>query len=148
MPRENVDKEINNYGCDLISFCQSYGMHIVNGRVTGDEKGNITCVANGGPSVVDYILVNTRFYIRISHLEVCVRTESDHFPLLCKLGCAFQNNHVSLAKEAKMPKKAQKVVFIFPRVIKNFRESLMTATQKISWMKYQIYYPGRWIGIL
>ena len=43
MPRENVDKEINNYGRDLISFCQSYGMHIVNGCVTGDERGNITC---------------------------------------------------------------------------------------------------------
>ena len=26
--------------------------------------------------------------------------QSDHFPLLCKLGCAFQNNHVSLAKES------------------------------------------------
>ena len=42
MPRENVDKEINNYGRDLISFCQYYDMHIVNGRVTGDERGNST----------------------------------------------------------------------------------------------------------
>ena len=66
-------------------------VHFVNGRVTGDERGNFTCVANGGRSVLDYTLVNTRFYNRISHLEVCVRTESDHFPLLCKLGCAFQN---------------------------------------------------------
>ena len=57
-------------------------MHVVNGRVTGDEGGNIACVANGGRSVVDYILVNTRFYNRISHLEVCVCIESDHFPLL------------------------------------------------------------------
>ena len=105
MPRENVDKEINNYGRDLISFGQSYDIHIVNGRVTGDERGNITCVANGGRSVVDYILVNTRFYNRVSHLEVCVRTESDHFPLLCQLGCAFQNNHVSLDKEAKKAKE-------------------------------------------
>ena len=111
MPRENVDKEINNYSCDLISFCQSYGMHIVNGRVTGDERGSITCVANGGRSVVDYILVNTKFYNRISHLEVCVRTESDHFPLLCKLGCAFQNNHVFLAKEAKKAKESPKSSF-------------------------------------
>ena len=69
IPKENVDKEINNYGRDLIRFCQSYGMHIVNGHVTGDERGNIMCVANGGQSVVDYILVNTRFYNRISHLE-------------------------------------------------------------------------------
>ena len=108
MPRENVDKEINNYGSDLIGFCQSYGMHTVNRCVTGDERGNITCVANGGQSVVDYTLVNTRLYNWISHLEVCVRTESDHFSLLCKLGCAFQNNHVSLAKEAKKAKESPK----------------------------------------
>ena len=62
MPRENVDKDSNNYGRDLISFCQSYGMHIFNGSATGDERRSITCVANGGRSVVDYILVNTMFY--------------------------------------------------------------------------------------
>ena len=145
MPRENVDKQIDNYGRDLISFCQSYGMHIVNRRVTGDERGNITCVANGGQSVVDYILVNTRFYNRISHLEVCVRTESDHFPLLCKLGCALQNNHVFLAKDAKKAKESPKsgIYKWSSKVMKNFRESLMTATQRISWMKYQSWYPGR-----
>ena len=56
--------------------------------------------------MVDYILVNTRFYNWISHLEVCVCTESDYFPLLCKLGFAFQNNHISLAKEAKESPKS------------------------------------------
>ena len=47
MPRGNVDKKINNYGRDLISFCQSYGMHIVNGRVTGDKRGNIIFLLTG-----------------------------------------------------------------------------------------------------
>ena len=106
-------------------------MHIVNRRVTGDERGNITCVANGGQSVVDYTLVNTRFYNRVSHFEVYVR------PLLCKLGCAFQNNHISLAKEVKKAKESLKVVFIggLPRVMKNFQEIFMAATRRISWMK-------------
>ena len=54
-----MDKEINNFGRDLISFCQSYGMHILNGGVSGDKNGDITCVANGGRSVVDYMLLNT-----------------------------------------------------------------------------------------
>ena len=58
-PRENVDKEINNYARALIRFRQYYGMHIVNERVTGDQRGNIACVANGKRSVLDYILVNT-----------------------------------------------------------------------------------------
>ena len=92
-------------------------MHIVNGRVTGDERGNIRCVANGGRSVVDYILVYTRFYNRVLHFEVCVRTESDHFPLLCKLGCAFQNNHVSSANESPKSK-------VLPSKLDRFRTSI------------------------
>ena len=58
-----MDKEVNNFGCELISFCKSYGMHILNGRVSG----NITGVAKGGRSVVDYMLVNTRLYGFIQH---------------------------------------------------------------------------------
>ena len=80
--------------------------------------------------MVDCILVNTRFYNRVSHFELCVRTESDHFPLLCKLGCAFQNYHLSSAKES--PKSS--VYKWSLRGMKNFQESLMTAARRISWM--------------
>ena len=92
IPRASMDKEVNKFGHDLISFCQSYGMHILNGRVSGDKNGNITCVANGGRSVVDYMLVNTRLYNLIQHFEVIVRIESDHFPVICKVDCAFDEN--------------------------------------------------------
>ena len=37
--RARMDKEVNNFGRDLISFRQSYGMHILNGRVSGDKNG-------------------------------------------------------------------------------------------------------------
>ena len=76
----------------LTSFCQSYGMHILNGRVSGDKNGNITCVANGGRSVIDYMLLNTTLYSFIQHFEVIVRVESDHFPVICKVNCAFNEN--------------------------------------------------------
>ena len=86
----SMDKEVNNFGRDLISFCQSYGMHILNGRVSGNKNGDITCVANGGRSVVDYMLVNTRLCIQ--HFEVIVPVESDHFPMICKVNCAFNES--------------------------------------------------------
>ena len=41
--RASMGNEVNNVGRDLISFCQSYGMHILNGRVSGDKNGNMTC---------------------------------------------------------------------------------------------------------
>ena len=49
-------------------------------------------VANGGRSVVDYMLVNSRLYSFIQHFEVIVRVESDHFPVICKANCAFNES--------------------------------------------------------
>ena len=49
-------------------------------------------MANGGRSVVDYMLVITRLYSFIQHFEVIVRVESDHFPMICKVNCAFDES--------------------------------------------------------
>ena len=87
-----MDKDVNNFGRDLISFCKSYRMHILNGRVSRDKNGDITCVANGGRSVVNYMLVNTRLYSFIQHFEVIVWVESDHFPMICKVNCALKES--------------------------------------------------------
>ena len=53
IPRNSKDKELNNYGRELVSFCRSYGMHMLNGRKEGDREGNFTCIAKGGRSTVD-----------------------------------------------------------------------------------------------
>ena len=49
-------------------------------------------VANGGRSVVDYMLANTRLYSFIQHFEVIVWVESDHFPVICKVNCVFNES--------------------------------------------------------
>ena len=67
-------------------------MHILNGRVSGDKNGHITYVANGGRSVVDHMLVNTRLHSFIQHFEVVVLVESGCSPLICKVNCAFNEN--------------------------------------------------------
>ena len=64
-------------------------MHILNGRIKGDREGNFTCIANGGRSTVDYVLVNTRMYDWIKSFHVITRTESDHFPMTFKIKCNF-----------------------------------------------------------
>ena len=60
VPRNSKDPEQNSFGRELISFCRSYGIHILNGRKEGDIDGKITCISNRGSSVVDYMMVNTR----------------------------------------------------------------------------------------
>ena len=64
-------------------------MHMLNGRKEGDREGNFTCIANGGRSTVDYVLVNTRIYDRINSFHVITRTESDHFPMTFKIKSNF-----------------------------------------------------------
>ena len=85
VPRNSKDPEQNLFGRELITFCRSYGIHILNGRKEGDIDGKITCISNRGRSVVDYMMINTRIYDMVKRFEVLTRTESDHFPLTCEL---------------------------------------------------------------
>ena len=48
LPRNNKDTEKNNYGEELLELCKSYNVHVLNGRLDGDNKGEITCIANDG----------------------------------------------------------------------------------------------------
>ena len=49
-------------------------------------------MANGGHSVLDYMLANTRLYSFIPHFEIIVQVESDHFPVICKVSSAFNES--------------------------------------------------------
>ena len=89
VPRNSEDPEQNSFGRKLITFCRSYGIHVLNGRKQGDTDGKITGISSRGRSVVDYMMVNTRNYDRVKRFEVLTRTESNYFPLTCELDCKF-----------------------------------------------------------
>ena len=38
------------------------------------------------------MLANTRLYSFIQHFEVIVWVESDHFPVICKVNCVFNES--------------------------------------------------------
>ena len=86
MPRENMDKIENSYGRALISLCKNFNIHILNRRKTGDKEGAYTCIAQGGRSVVDYMLANSALFNTITKFEVKKRTESDYFPIIASIG--------------------------------------------------------------
>ncbi|KAK6195700.1 hypothetical protein SNE40_001072 [Patella caerulea] len=68
--RHNLDKEINNYGRQLIDLLKTYGIHLLNGRFPGDREGNYTCFANRGKSAVDYIAISTPLFQYIADFSV------------------------------------------------------------------------------
>ena len=79
------DIEKNNYGDELLELCKNYNVHLLNGRLDGNSKGEITCIANDGANTVDYGIVNTRLFDKINSFEIIQRVESDHFPICCTL---------------------------------------------------------------
>ena len=50
-----------------------------------DAEGEITCVASGGKSVVDYFLCAKHLCDIVTDMHVVNRCESDHFPIVASL---------------------------------------------------------------
>ena len=85
LPRNSKDTEKNNYGEELLELCKNYNVHFMNGRLDGDSKGEITCIANDGASTVDYGIINTKLFDKINSFEIIQRVESYHFLICCTL---------------------------------------------------------------
>jgi hypothetical protein len=75
-------------------------LFILNGRITGDESGECTCFANGGSSLVDYMVASLALFDCATSLVVhkcplfCGKEgDSDHRPLSFNLQLPWQ--HVS-----------------------------------------------------
>ena len=105
--RNNRDKNVNEYGRQLLSFCKSSSFLIMNGR-TGNisNTGDFTCYkTNGGASAVDYLICRQEFTDRILNFSISAKhPDSDHRPLIfevslpkvpkCKLRCRNEETQV------------------------------------------------------
>ena len=88
--RSSQDQTVNNFGHVLLDICKSSNLQIVNGRYYKDSGvGNFTChTANGGHSVVDYLLAPTSdLQSVLSDFEVgdMCPLSADHCPLIFSL---------------------------------------------------------------
>lgn len=57
LKRQNTGKTLDSRGKNLLDYCISYQLRILNGRVLGDAFGEYTCFTPQGCSVVDYVIV-------------------------------------------------------------------------------------------
>ena len=81
----------NKFGLFLVDLCCEHDIHMLNGRLFDDTEGNITCIANNGRSLVDYIIASSNLFDKFSYFGVDNHDFSDHFPLTCSL----QLNNIS-----------------------------------------------------
>ena len=71
-----------------------YNIHVLNGRLFEDVKGEITCVADAGRSVVDYMLASMSLFDSFTNFKVGSEDFSDHFPLICTINLSCQGQGV------------------------------------------------------
>ena len=108
--RKSKDSTTNKFGVTLIELLKENDMFIMNGRSDSDRKGEITCVANRGKSVVDYVICSKSMLEFFSDMYVANRSESDHFPIVTSLEDKTEddainenteNNHIRLENRTR-----------------------------------------------
>ncbi len=70
--RQNRDASVGGWGRELLDLCCDTGLFILNGRTPGDQSGEFICLANGGRSIVDYIVSSPAVWQIVTHLEVII----------------------------------------------------------------------------
>jgi exonuclease III len=91
--RHNSDKGgLKGWHNEFLDLCRSLGLFILNGRIIGDESRECTCFANGGSSLVDYMVASpalfdcaTSFVVHKCPLFCGKECDSDHMPLSLNL---------------------------------------------------------------
>jgi hypothetical protein len=86
--RHNSDKGgLKGWHNEFLDFCHSSGLFILNGRITSDESGECTCFANGGSSLVDYMVTSPALFDCATSLVI------HKCPLFYAKGCDSDHSH-------------------------------------------------------
>jgi hypothetical protein len=110
--RHNSDKGgLKGWHNEFLNLCSSSGLFILNGRITGDESRECTCLANGGSSLVDYMVTSPALFDCATSLVVhkcplfCGKGgDSDHRcrnPTLAK--CGGEAQHLEKLEVRSLP---------------------------------------------
>ena len=123
--RRNSDpRPPNNRGKDILDFCKSTGLRIINGRKLGDLNGKFTCFDARAetPSVIDYAIAEHELHNEISFFRVLPFTPfSDHCPLEIKINANFT---IKMAERAKLKLKPPPVRYKWDSDISDTRYRL------------------------
>ena len=79
--RSSKDKMCNEEGNEMLKWMEEAGMHVLNGNIEGDERGEYTYVGVQGCTVIDYILVNEECREEVKEMTIGRSINSDHLPM-------------------------------------------------------------------
>lgn len=95
--RCSSDTTVDARGRELLEFCISHQLRILNGRVLGDMFGHYTCFTPNGASVVDYVMMSEGILDQVLHFRVAnfIPTLSDTH---CKLEWTMSAKYATVTK--------------------------------------------------
>lgn len=71
--RGATDKTLNKKGTYLLDLLAKRGWSLLNGNVSGDEKGDLTFSRGGSESTIDYAIVNEESWEEVEEMRVVDR---------------------------------------------------------------------------
>ena len=121
--RNNMDREVRNYGKQLLELCVTTGIRMLNGRTLGDLTGRYTCHHYNGSGVVDYCSIHESCLQMIRYFKVhdFNGTKSDHCPISVNIQISakrsFDKQKDKLVKCANMFKWNEEMKLRFSRYL-------------------------------
>jgi hypothetical protein len=70
--RWNCDANVGDWDHELLDLCCDIRLLILNGLTPSDKSREFTCLANGGRSIVNYIIGSPTIWQVATHLEVII----------------------------------------------------------------------------
>ena len=93
------------------------------------------------------MLVNTRLYSFIQHFEVIVGVESDHFPAICKVNCAFNERITTNTVTPASGVTNSATKHGFQKLMQNLKRNSQMNLLSVKLTKYLIRYQPMLMGI-
>ena len=101
IPRSSIDPTVNSHGRELLLFCKSTGMRILNGRVAGDIPAAATSLGSSGEgcAVVDVFLACPKLFQKVESISVGTKllAATDHNNVTLKLNLRPDNMNLTAA---------------------------------------------------
>lgn len=119
--RVSKDESIDSKGRRLLAFFDSIGCVVLNGRTSGDSRGEYTFCGAAGSSVIDYCACSIDFLDIVDSFEIGSKHFSDHMPLIVKISFASGSD----TKPCSLPNKLK----WDPKYLNDYREALNRDTE-------------------
>lgn len=83
--RKAKDRKLGKEGKRFIELCDSFGLSILNGRVKGDEEGELTYISQNGSSTIDLCAVKGEFVKQVETFNIMGKIYTKHLPITVEL---------------------------------------------------------------